>query len=180
MQWRDRDNLLQDVYVNQDLGSGEIESGAMVPVKIETKYDIKNNEEGNIVINKGMPTETNVFVEVVLTSPITIFHQNGNIFDKTQGVYLFPGDERTIYFTSSVDVELEYHNGQTFKSSVFTYVQNSVVDMYGTVLRVSKGAMIPIKFEYDRGSAFDQRTTDDLVFKVNGVQVLSLTVVANP
>ena len=180
VQWRDRDNLLQDVYVNQDLGSGEIEAGAMVPVKIETKYDIQNNEEGYIVINKGMPTETNVFVEVMLTSPITIFHQNGNIFDKTQGVYLFPGDERTIYFTSSVDVELEYHNGQIFKSNVFTYVQNSEKDMYGTPQRVSKGAMIPIKFEYDAGSAFDQRTTDDLVFKVNGVQVLSLTVVANP
>lgn len=180
VQWRDRDNLLQDVYVNQDLGSGEIEAGTMVPVKIETKYDIKNNQEGNIVINKGMPTETNVFVEVMLTSPITIFHQNGNIFDKTQGVYLFPGDERTIYFTSSVDVELEYHNGQTFKSNVFTYVRNSKKDMYGKVESVSKGAMIPIKFEYDRGSAFDQRTTDDLVFKANGVQILSLTVVANP
>ena len=99
--------------------------------------------------------------------------------DLTQGVYLWPGDTKTIYFTSSVDVELEYNNGQIFKSNVFTYVQNSVVDMYGTVLRVSKGAMIPIKFEYDAGSAFDQRTTDELVFKANGVQVLSLTVVAN-
>lgn len=179
VQWEDRDNLLQDVYVNQDLGSGEIEAGEMVPVKIETKYDIQDNEEGNIVINKGMPTETNVFVKVILTSPITIFHKNGNIFDKTQGVYLLPGDTKTIYFTSSVDVELEYHSGKVFKNSVFTYVNNSAVDMYGTTLTIQKGAMIPIKFEYDAGSAFGQRTTDNLLFKANGVQILALTVVAN-
>ena len=180
VQWEDRDNLLQDVYVNQDLGSGQIEAGEMVQVKIETKYDIQTNEEGNIVINKGMATETNVFVKVMLTSPITIFHQNGNIFDKTQGLYLLPGNTKTIYFTSSVDVELVYNNGQVFKNSVFTYVNNSKVDMYGTTVRVSKGAMIPIKFEYDAGSAFGQITTDNLVFKANGVQILALTVVANP
>lgn len=152
----------------------------MVPVKIETKYDIQDNEEGNIVINKGMANKTNVFVKVMLTSPITIFNKNGNIFDKTQGVSLLPGDTKTIYFTSSVDVELEYHSGKVFKNSVFTYVNNSVVDMYGTTLTIQKGAMIPIKFEYDAGSAFNQRTTDDLVFKANGVQILALTVVANP
>ena len=91
-----------------------------------------------------------------------------------------PGDTKTIYFTSNVAVELEYHSRQVFKNSVFTYVNNSAVDMYETKIRVSKGAMIPIKFEYDTGSAFDQRTTDDLVFIVNGVKIIALTVVANP
>ena len=103
------------------------------------------------------------------------------LLDLKEGyVGLWPGDTKTIYFTSSADVELEYHNKQVFKNNVFTYVNNSAVDMYGTKIRVSKGAMIPIKFEYDAGSAFSQRTTDDLVFIVNGVQIIALTVVANP